>query len=229
VTDGTRTRDVQDHNLALYQLSYGHHGGAFCSAVPGLLPIRGNGSIVHRVSGAGQDSAANHSPLQFTVMSQFPSPYTPPSVSISYEPAPHTLLAGPRRTGMLMLVLGSLVVLMGACNAITALLIPASELLQRQRAFLVNAPPMLPPEQMRHWTMAVGGATVAVGILLVILGAAVRRGNRGAIGAALGITSLLVLICGIATLVFLLGGLAEPAMLPLACFPAAPLLLMGWR
>ena len=27
VTDGTRTRDVQDHNLALYQLSYGHHQG----------------------------------------------------------------------------------------------------------------------------------------------------------------------------------------------------------
>ena len=24
VTDGTRTRDVQDHNLALYQLSYSH-------------------------------------------------------------------------------------------------------------------------------------------------------------------------------------------------------------
>ena len=24
VTDGTRTRDVQDHNLALYQLSYGY-------------------------------------------------------------------------------------------------------------------------------------------------------------------------------------------------------------
>ena len=24
VTNGTRTRDVQDHNLALYQLSYGH-------------------------------------------------------------------------------------------------------------------------------------------------------------------------------------------------------------
>ncbi len=25
VTDGARTRDIQDHNLALYQLSYGHH------------------------------------------------------------------------------------------------------------------------------------------------------------------------------------------------------------
>ncbi|CRK49194.1 hypothetical protein RHCRD62_10049 [Rhodococcus sp. RD6.2] len=25
VTDGTRTRDSQDHNLVLYQLNYGHH------------------------------------------------------------------------------------------------------------------------------------------------------------------------------------------------------------
>jgi hypothetical protein len=25
VTDGARTRDIEDHNLALYQLSYGHH------------------------------------------------------------------------------------------------------------------------------------------------------------------------------------------------------------
>ncbi len=28
VTDGIRTRDIQDHNLALYLLSYGHHGPA---------------------------------------------------------------------------------------------------------------------------------------------------------------------------------------------------------
>jgi hypothetical protein len=25
VTDGTRTRDSQDHNLVLYQLNYSHH------------------------------------------------------------------------------------------------------------------------------------------------------------------------------------------------------------
>jgi hypothetical protein len=25
VTDGIRTRDIKDHNLALYQLSYSHH------------------------------------------------------------------------------------------------------------------------------------------------------------------------------------------------------------
>ena len=27
VTDGTRTRDSQNHNLELYQLSYGHQPG----------------------------------------------------------------------------------------------------------------------------------------------------------------------------------------------------------
>ena len=25
VADGTRTRDIQDHNLTLYQLNYSHH------------------------------------------------------------------------------------------------------------------------------------------------------------------------------------------------------------
>jgi hypothetical protein len=27
VSDGTRTRDIRDHNAALYQLSYTHHVG----------------------------------------------------------------------------------------------------------------------------------------------------------------------------------------------------------
>lgn len=37
MTDGTRTRDVQDHNLALYQLSYGHHDGSGQSRRPPLM------------------------------------------------------------------------------------------------------------------------------------------------------------------------------------------------
>jgi hypothetical protein len=31
VIDGARTRDIQDHNLALYQLSYDHHVGRQCA------------------------------------------------------------------------------------------------------------------------------------------------------------------------------------------------------
>ena|GEM_PF-3764045 len=33
VSDGTRTRDIQDHNLTLYQLNYTHHG---CVPTAGL-------------------------------------------------------------------------------------------------------------------------------------------------------------------------------------------------
>src|SRR4051794_1176296 len=35
VTNGTRTRDVQDHNLALYQLSYGHRLSRYSLSQPG--------------------------------------------------------------------------------------------------------------------------------------------------------------------------------------------------
>ncbi|MEY3970262.1 MAG: hypothetical protein RL617_1275, partial [Pseudomonadota bacterium] len=36
VTDGTRTHDNQNHNLGLYQLSYGHHAINFEIKLPGL-------------------------------------------------------------------------------------------------------------------------------------------------------------------------------------------------
>ena len=42
VSEGTRTPDIQDHNLALYQLSYAHHG----HPRPGLAPPRTYGSAV---------------------------------------------------------------------------------------------------------------------------------------------------------------------------------------
>ena len=39
VTDGTRTRDVQDHNLALCQLSYGHREySKLCATKGGVKP-----------------------------------------------------------------------------------------------------------------------------------------------------------------------------------------------
>lgn len=38
VTDGTRTRDPQDHNLMLYQLSYDHHAATGQSRPPNIDP-----------------------------------------------------------------------------------------------------------------------------------------------------------------------------------------------
>ena len=34
MTDGARTRDIQYHKLALYQLNYGHHVGRQCATSP---------------------------------------------------------------------------------------------------------------------------------------------------------------------------------------------------
>ena len=52
MTDGTRTRDVQDHNLALYQLSYGHQIAAE------LLPGSGKVSTEAGATGDGAASGA---------------------------------------------------------------------------------------------------------------------------------------------------------------------------
>ena len=40
VTDGIRTRDSQNHNLELYQLSYGHQPEGTLSAVPRTVKPR---------------------------------------------------------------------------------------------------------------------------------------------------------------------------------------------
>jgi hypothetical protein len=45
VTDGTRTRDIQDHNLALYQLNYGHHVGRQCATPTRGLHAANSGAI----------------------------------------------------------------------------------------------------------------------------------------------------------------------------------------
>src|SRR2546430_17661584 len=60
VTDGTRTRDVQDHNLALYQLSYGHRVrpvGANCRT-RAFLPRKS------RLSSIAASRAAGHCGMQ---------------------------------------------------------------------------------------------------------------------------------------------------------------------
>lgn len=47
MTEGTRTPDIQDHNLALYQLSYGHHAIVqFGTGAPGPPPSSGRGETV---------------------------------------------------------------------------------------------------------------------------------------------------------------------------------------
>ena len=57
VTDGTRTRDVQDHNLALCQLSYGHRQARVPAARRGenILPQTADVNIVATLDSARAD------------------------------------------------------------------------------------------------------------------------------------------------------------------------------
>jgi hypothetical protein len=47
VSDGTRTRDILDHNQVLYQLSYTHHALARPAA---LTMVAGRAPVTDRVS-----------------------------------------------------------------------------------------------------------------------------------------------------------------------------------
>ena len=42
VSDGTRTRDIRDHNAALYQLSYTHHGRLAAALAESTCEPEGN-------------------------------------------------------------------------------------------------------------------------------------------------------------------------------------------
>lgn len=50
-TNGTRTRDIQDHNLALYQLSYGRRRGAR-SYARGRHAVNARGASAPRAANA---------------------------------------------------------------------------------------------------------------------------------------------------------------------------------
>lgn len=164
-------------------------------------------------------------------MSQFFSPYTPPSVSILDAGAPRGLMEAPRRAGMLMLVLGALALLMGVQSLMATAVIPAQQLLDQERSFLAGAKDMpLPPADQLH-RMAIGMCVgiIVVGAMMVVLGVAVRRGSQAGTGLALALTSLLLLVFGIAALAFLLAGLVEPVVLPMVLLPGVPLMLMAWQ
>ena len=47
VSDGTRTRDIQDHNLTLYQLNYTHHGRHATHAATSILAVRTLGGRIN--------------------------------------------------------------------------------------------------------------------------------------------------------------------------------------
>ena len=160
-----------------------------------------------------------------------PPPYVPPTLPMSYAAgAPPEALAAGRRAGLLMLVLGGLVLLLGFCNTVQAIIRPAAELLaQQQRLVGEQNAAQLSAEAFKALTVAVGVLTLAAGATLLGLGLGVRRGNRVATWAALIGTILLAGFLGLGTLFILVAGLQSPPLLAMAAVPAIPLALLIWQ
>jgi hypothetical protein len=124
------------------------------------------------------------------MMSQYPSPYYPPSVHPQYT-APVDLLAPARRASIMMFILGPLLLSCGGCFIVLPLMFS-----------------MVPPEQLQPTldklrekfqmdpglVMRVVGAIVALpGIALLILAFFVRRGGRVSIALSMVIVGLILL------------------------------------
>ena len=161
-----------------------------------------------------------------------PSPYAGPTAG--YFPPPAAVPSSARRAGTLMVVLGLVVLLLGACFVGISALLPTVAAQSPQRVEDLRAKMQLPADISMSLVLGVGGAVVAVpGLALLGLAVPVRRGRRWAVIATLVVTSLVLLwlvvnlIVGVVGL--FLGSLANlPGVFVAAVAGGAFGLLLAW-
>ncbi len=170
-------------------------------------------------------------------MSQPPqqSPYSVPQVQTypyGYDPygqlGASEALAPARRASVLMFILGGLLVLLGACNGISGLLVDADEMMaQNQQLFATGQPSPIAPETMRALAIAFAVLTFFVGVGMIVLGTRVRAGGRAAIITSLVLSSLIAFVLLGFELMSLVGAIVAPLILIFTCLAAIPLALFG--
>jgi hypothetical protein len=84
------------------------------------------------------------------------------------------------------------------------------------------------PEQSRIIGLVGSAVIVAIGLTLMILSGYVRRGSRGTTIAGMVIVGIVGALLLLVTFTFLLGGLAAPLLLSVACCLSMPLALSIW-
>jgi hypothetical protein len=162
-------------------------------------------------------------------------PYAPLPGPVDFSsfvpPGQPDLLAPARRAGLLMIVLGVLVALMGACNGGSAALITPEQVTEQQATMRELGVPDSPikPETQRIGTMILGGLTLLVGILFVVNGVYVRGGRPRAITTGLCLTGAVTLLVGGLFLMCLIALLVAPVVAgAMLCVLAIPLGLLVW-
>jgi hypothetical protein len=85
------------------------------------------------------------------------------------------------------------------------------------------------PAATKSTAIAGGLTTVIIGIVLIGLALGVRRGSKTSTIIAIVVTSLLLLMTGLATLMFALTGLGAPVLLAFSCITGIVTMLLIWQ
>jgi hypothetical protein len=172
-------------------------------------------------------------------VSYYPPTYSPPpygsSPAVDFSqfapPGQDDLLAPARRAGILMIVLGVLIALMGACNGGSALLLTPEKMAENQAAMRQLGWPDSPikPETTRIASAIAGGLTLLVGIIFIVNGAYVRRGTSASITIGMVVTGGVALLVGGLFLMAAIGLLVSPVVAAaMLCVLVVPLALLVW-
>ena len=129
-----------------------------------------------------------------------------------------------------MMVLGGLILLLGLLNTFAYVVMPADQMLARQKAMMPSGSE-LPITAAVYKAMAVivGIVTITTGAVFVALAVGVRRGSKASTIGAIVVTSLLLLFMGLMLLTFLLAGLGSPGILAFSCLPGGAFALGVWQ
>ena len=132
-------------------------------------------------------------------MSQYPSPYMPPSpppygYGYGYYGDPYAeVLAPAQRAGLLMFILGGLLVACGVCGAAMGLLVDWPQMIAEQPAAW-SQPGLPSPDLLRPIFAVLGIVSAFVGLLLIGLGVFVRRGALVAVILSIVLTGISLLL-----------------------------------
>ncbi len=173
-----------------------------------------------------QSTARN---LQFRVMSQYPSPYSPPPSYLSqfgyYAPPQLDLLAPAKRAGLLMMILGGLGVAIGLCMAGAGRIMQSTTMPPEVQSQIQQ---LETQSGVSFFTVVAisGGILLLFAITMIVLGVFVRQGKMMAIILSIIATSILTLLLGIAVLGGLISAAQQgPQVIIGVCFWGVPLSL----
>ena len=168
-------------------------------------------------------------------MSQYPPPYPPspyvqPPIDFSHYQPPDLLVAA-RKAGLLVIVLGVLFALFGACNGGQALIMSPEDMAAQQAELQKAGFPAessFSPQAIRIMNGISGTLILLLGLALIVDGVYVRRGSGVATITGLILTGFLGVITGGLVLVFFIAAFAMPLIAGLGCMFTVPLGLMVW-